>query len=197
MAYRKEASQTKNKIETHKMNTQVVYEHLKDVKEEITVVDLPCEDFYVNDFAIKKFKSNARVIAYEKDGKLYGELKHKNVVPKNIDYRHGNVFDMRGETIHWANLDTCSCFTEKFNEEIKRLLFGVKMAKKSVLIINNVKQFGVADKDFKQDGFQKEIVKNLYRLGHKKVSYFTCEYRSEQEGKKHCMTMIQTTFFIG
>jgi hypothetical protein len=60
-----------------------------------------------------------------------------------------------------------------------------------------VKNFGVSDKDFKQNGFQTEIVKTLYRLGHKKVSYSTCEYKSEQEGKKHCMTMIQTTFFIG
>jgi hypothetical protein len=199
MAYRVEASQTKNKLATHKMNTEVVYEHLKEEKGKITIVDLPCKNFYVNNFANEKFKSNFRLIAYEIDENRYFELKHKNVVPKNIDYRRGNVFDMRGESIHWANLDVCCAVTEKTINEIIRLLFGVKMEKKSVLTINLVKQHGIAGKDFKENGLQEEIVKILYRLGHKKVSFFTCEYRSVEENKKNSRphTMIQSTFLIG
>jgi|694.fasta_scaffold03804_6 hypothetical protein len=199
MAYRLEASQTKNKIATHKMNTEVVYEHLKDVKGKLTFVDLPCKNFYVNDLANKKFKGNVNVIAYERDEKLYLELKHKNVVPKNIDYRYGDIFDMRGESIHWANFDVCFSVTNKNVNNFFGTLFGINMEKKSVLTINLVKQHGIADKDFKENGLQEQIVKILYRLGHKKVSYFTCEYRSVEENKKNSRphTMIQSTFLIG
>jgi hypothetical protein len=199
MAYRIEASQTKNKIEAQKINKEVVYEHLKDVKGKLTFVDLPCKNFYVNDLANEKFKGNVNVIAYERDEKIYFELKHKNVVPKNIDYRYGDIFDMRGESIDWANFDLCFAVTKKNVNNLIGTLFGVKMKEKSVLTINLTKHYGMADKDFKENGLQELIVKILYRLGHKKVSFFTCEYRSIEEDKKDncCMTMIQSTFLIG
>lgn len=194
MAYKSEISFAKNKVETQKMLCEIIEEHLSNVSSRQFWADLPCRNFYIAYLATKLFGNKVRIKAFE--NKIYESVrKSLEIIPSNVDYIKGDILDSRKIKYSFVNGDFCSAYTEYLRNKIKEFIFQNEFNDKCVLTFNIVKQHGMSGVDYKENGFQIEIVKMLYRKGFTKVKYKTVEYQNGTSNKSS--RMILSIFVIG
>ena len=194
MAYKSEISFAKNKVETQKMICEIVEEHLFYVSGRQFWADLPCRNFYIASLATKLFGNKVRIKAFE--NKIYEEVrKSLEIIPSNVDYIKGDILDSRNIKYSFVNGDFCSAYTEYLSNKIKAFILQNEFTDKCVFVFNLVKQHGMSGIDYKENGFQIEITKMLYRKGFTKVKYKTVEYQNGTSAKS--ARMILSIFVVG
>lgn len=187
MAYKSEISFAKNKVETQKMICEIVEEHLSNVSGYQFWADLPCRNFYIAYLATKLFGNKVRIKAFE--NKIYEEVRKSLEIPSNVDYIKGDILDSRNFKYSFVNADFCSAYTEYLRNKIKAFIFQNEFTDKCVFVFNIVKQHGMSGVEYKENGFQIEITRMLYRKGFTKVKYKTVEYQNGTSGKSSRMIL--------
>ena len=193
MAYKSEISFAKNKVETQKMLCEIIEEHLSNVSGRQFWADLPCKNFYIAYLATKLFGDKVKIKAFE--NKIYEAVRKSLEIPSNVDYIKGDILDSRNIKYSFVNGDFCSAYTEYLRNKIKTFIFQNEFTDKCVFAFNLVKQHGMSGIDYKENGFQIEITKMLYRKGFKNVKYKTVEYQNGTSEKS--ARMILSIFVVG